>query len=486
MALLAASLTGAAVADFPVEKRNSTADDRLVFAHFMIDIVSDRTSPSDYDTDMTLAQSVGIDAFALNIGTESFSDTQLYLAYASALSSNMKVFLSFDFASKTNNSWSTGQAAEIGAKIAQFAWLPAQLLIDDKPFVSTHGGDGLDVGLLRLFAGREIFFAPNFDPKKGTDFGLVDGALNWNAWPNNGNGGPPTADANFTVEDGDQTYLAALGSRAYIAPVSPWFFTHMSASQNYILPSDTLWYDRWTELLNLGPRFVEILTWNDYRDSSYVGPLAGKHTDDGSSKWVNDMTHLPLLHISTPFISAYHSSLTTPSVPTTDSITYMYRRVPRLIPCPTTDTIDAPPTGYLQLADSIFAITALASPGTLNIQTGSLTIDFPVPAGFALHAIDFGLGSQYVALKRDGAIVLQATGAWQIQFVCVCGVYDFNVFSGSVPAVPLEVTGLVVPDQLAADGLAEFEAGLKVTTCLAEPSLTVAAGASEAVATPTA
>lgn len=41
---------------------------RLVFAHFMIGIVGDRTQASDYDNDMLKAKALGIDAFALNIG----------------------------------------------------------------------------------------------------------------------------------------------------------------------------------------------------------------------------------------------------------------------------------------------------------------------------------------------------------------------------------------------------------------------------------
>lgn len=41
------------------------------------------------------------------------------------------------------------------------------------------------------------------------------------AWPNNGNNKAPTASANITVQDGDDSYIAALGSvDKYIAPVS--------------------------------------------------------------------------------------------------------------------------------------------------------------------------------------------------------------------------------------------------------------------------
>jgi hypothetical protein len=78
-----------------------------------------------------------------------------------------------------------------------------------------------------------------------------------------------------------------------IIAVSPWFSTHygseVSYSKNWVFPSDLLWYGRWQEILALGPRFVEIITWNDYGESHYVGPLSSPHTDDGASKWAMDM-----------------------------------------------------------------------------------------------------------------------------------------------------------------------------------------------------
>ena len=39
----------------------------------------------------------------------------------------------------------------------------------------------------------------------------------------------------------------------------------------------------------MNTRFVEIISWNDFGESHYVGPLSSLHTDDGASKWVNDM-----------------------------------------------------------------------------------------------------------------------------------------------------------------------------------------------------
>lgn len=161
---------------------------------------------------MKRAKSLGIDAFALNIGVDPYTDQQLQLAYESAANNDMKVFLSFDF-----NWWHIEQATEIGQKIAQYGTKPAQLVVDDKVFVSSFAGDGLDVAALRAAVGRSIFFAPNFHPSTGTDISPVDGLLNWMAWPNNGNNKAPTPGHNISVADGDDEYVNALGGKAYIA-----------------------------------------------------------------------------------------------------------------------------------------------------------------------------------------------------------------------------------------------------------------------------
>lgn len=122
---------------------------------------------------------------------------------------------------------------------------------------------------MRNSSGTELYFAPNFHPQMGTDMSTVDGALNWLAWDNNGNNKAPDASGNVTVSDGDATYQQALSSsQGYIAPVSAWFSTHfgpeVSHPKNWVFPSDLLWLQHRNEILTLGSRFLEIITWNDY------------------------------------------------------------------------------------------------------------------------------------------------------------------------------------------------------------------------------
>ncbi|KAJ7766027.1 glycoside hydrolase family 71 protein [Mycena metata] len=465
------------------------ASSKLVFCHFMIGVVSDRTSAAAYDSDMQRAKAMGIDAFALNIGTDSYTDQQLGFAYQSAANNGMKVFISFDF-----NWWNTGQGSAIGSKIAQYAGLSAQLFVSGKVFVSSFAGDGVNVAAIRSAAGRAIYFAPNYHPGQG-DFSTVDGALNWMGWPSNGKNKAPSGGVTVTVDAGDQFYRSALSSKGYIArtssvsfknlysfwstAASPWFSTHFGAevsySKNWVFPSDLLWYLRWREILALQPTFVEIVTWNDYGESHYIGPLSSQHTDDGSSKWANDMPHNGWLDMAKPFIQAYKAGSTSPNqYITSDQIIYWYRIAPKALNCDATDTtmqaannasgnfFEGRPDGYNTMQDNIHVVTLLKAAGTVLINSGSTAYTYNAPAGASALAVPFHVGSQSFALTRSGAQVMSATSLKLIQNVCPCGLYNFNAYVGTVPAVTRDV--------LSGGGLSGFPNGLKVA-CAATPSL---------------
>ncbi|KIY69790.1 glycoside hydrolase family 71 protein [Cylindrobasidium torrendii FP15055 ss-10] len=452
----------------------AASGDKLVFAHFMMGIVSNRASSSDYDDDMRRAKAYGIDAFALNIGTDTFTDVQLEYAYQSAAAFDMKVFLSFDF------NWYKPaiSSAVVGAKIAAFASKPAQLRVDNKVFVSSFRGDGLDVAAVRSVAGSDLYFIPNFHPGQG-DFSQIDGAFNWQGWDNDGNNKAPKGGVTVTVSDGDNAYRNALGNKPYMAPASPWFFTHYGSevdySKNWVFPGDLLWYNRWNEILQLAPRYVEIVTWNDYGESHYVGPLSSKHTDDGASKWSNDMPHNGWLDMAKPYIAAYKAGQTTVnSQISSDQIVYWYRPAPASVNCDSTDNtmgaannntgnyFNGRPDGWQTLNDNIFIVPLLTSAGTVTINSGGTIYSIDAPAGASSWSIPMHLGPQAFSLSRNNVQVMSATSLKEIKQECSCGLYNFNSYVGTVPAGAY--------DALTPDGLSAFTNGLKVA-CAATPSL---------------
>jgi glucan endo-1,3-alpha-glucosidase len=56
-----------------------------------------------------------------------------------------------------------------------------------------------------------------------------------------------------------------------VLAVSPWQFKELGGGNNWVEQSDTLWKYRWEQTLQVKPDIVEIVTWNDYGESHYIG-----------------------------------------------------------------------------------------------------------------------------------------------------------------------------------------------------------------------
>jgi len=347
--------------------------------------MGNRESAADYDSDMKQAKAAGIDAFALNIATDPYTDAQLNYAYESAANNDMKVFISFDY-----NYFQTSENALVGAKLAQYCGKPGQLLVDGKCFASSCNGDNdpsklFDANAVRAAAGTPLYLVPNLSPTGIRDLASVadiDGAFNWIAWDSNGANRAPTPSSNITTSDFDAKYTSWLGGKTYMAPVSPWFFTNF-ASKAWNFPGDLLRFRRWNEILALAPQMLEIITWNDYGESHYVGPDAetSKHSDDGSSAWVNGKPHGGWLEMAEPFIAAFKAGAKEVSV-SEEKLVYWYRGSPKAA-CGAFDGIET-------LQDAVFVVALLKTPGTVSISSGANTQTFDAPAGASAFQLDMG------------------------------------------------------------------------------------------------
>jgi hypothetical protein len=208
---------------------------------------------------------------------------------------------------------------------------------------------------------------------------------------------------------------------------------------------------------------VEIVTWNDYGESHYVGPLSSEHSDDGSSHWANDMPHDGWLDLSKPYIAAYKNGDTNvANYITQDQVIYWYRRNLNSLNCDSTDSLGRP-DGYQTLTDTVYVVTLLKTAGSITIKSGSNSQTFNAGAGANIFTVSAAAGQQIFTLTRNGANVLSGTSLMDITNTCACGLYNFNAYVGTLPAGP--------SDPLPPHGLSQYTAGLKVTTCQPTPSL---------------
>ncbi|KAJ6470374.1 glycoside hydrolase [Mycena sanguinolenta] len=408
--------------DSTIQKR---ATPKLVFAHFIVGIVDGYTQ-ADWANDIALATATGIDAFALNIGTDSWTDTQLALAYAAARSTSFKLFISFDFAASPGFSDFSNQ---IVPRLNLYASDAAQLQWGNGALVSTFAGDGFAWSGVRSAVGHSLEIIPFYQAAQAHQ-DSTDGLFQWNAWPSQNN---QPIDQTMSIA-GDQFYQSQLAGSPYMAGVSPWFFTHYNPqtyNKNWLYLSDTLLIDRWNEILNLQPQLVELITWNDFGESHYIGTnrtsvYAPSGDSDGAIQWVAGFPHDAWRKIITPYIAAYKNG--GPVTISASNIVYWYRPHPKGLSC--ADPFLGPPTGQSFPADGIWAATLLASPATLTMTSGTFSLTTTAPAGINYFSVGMGSGQPTFELVRNGVTITQGTGGLSVDLNS-CNIYNFNAFVGS-------------------------------------------------------
>ncbi|KAF7328505.1 Glycoside hydrolase [Mycena venus] len=410
--LLGFALLAALVEAIP-SSTNSTIQKRstpkLVFAHFIVGIVDGYTQ-SDWANDIALASATGIDAFALNIGMDPWTDTQLANAYAALRVAPASSSSSRSILPRLRLQWGNGA------------------------LVSTFTGDGFDWSPVRSAVSHPLEIIPFYQAALANS-DSTDGLFQWNAWPSQNN---QPIDQTMSIA-GDQYYQSQLGGSPYMAGVSPWFFTHYDSStynKNWLYLSDTLLIDRWNEILNLQPQLVELITWNDFGESHYIGPLHPERTSvyapsghsDGAIQWAAGFPHDAWRKIIKPYIAAYKNGGPVTISPSDESIVYWYRPHPKGLSC--SDPFLGPPTGQSFPADGVWAATLLASPATLTMTSGTFSYTTTAPAGINYFATGMGSGQPTFELVRSGVTITQGVGGLSIDLNS-CNIYNFNAFVGS-------------------------------------------------------
>lgn len=318
-----ALLLAAAQASCLAVQRQSSSD-RKVFAHYMVGL-TDGQSSAQWAQDISDAQSAGIDGFALNIGgSDSWNDAQLPLAYAAAAAAgDFVLFLSFD--QSTATSFSVDQVTGL---VNDYKGESAQFKINDLPFVSTFEGPDWSSNWadVRTATGG-IYLVPDWSSLGPTGFGdklsLIDGAFNWGAWP--------YANSKTLAVDGDTEYQSTLGDKTYMMGVSPYFYTDLPQySKNWYSTSDTLWYDRWSQVLDVLPDYVELITWNDYGESSYLNNPVTAQIVSGAEAYVTGYDHTAFRFVLPYFIAAYKAGSADVALPAAGAVAW-YRTTSKTV-----------------------------------------------------------------------------------------------------------------------------------------------------------
>src|SRR5579859_8173154 len=120
-------------------------DGRFVFAHFIVGNTYPYTK-ADWVADIIAAQNLGIDGFALDLGTDSWEAGEIALAFSAAHGTGFKLFLSFDMSTPLTDT-------DIVNYVKTYASDPNYYYYKGKPFVSTFAGETLTFGEATVNAG---------------------------------------------------------------------------------------------------------------------------------------------------------------------------------------------------------------------------------------------------------------------------------------------------------------------------------------------
>jgi glucan endo-1,3-alpha-glucosidase len=75
--------------------------------------------------------------------------------------------------------------------------------------------------------------------------------------------------------------------------------------KNWYSSSESLWYDRWQQVLSLMPESIEIITWNDFSESSYIADVTAAQIVSGAGTYVSGFDHSAFRAVLPYFIKAY-------------------------------------------------------------------------------------------------------------------------------------------------------------------------------------
>jgi hypothetical protein len=389
-------------------------------------------SSADWASDLALAKAAKIDGFAMNIAAgDPNTDAVLAAAYAAAeTAGDFTMFLSFDYLSM--GAW---DAVQVINKINQYKSSAAQFNYQGKPLVSTFEGVGNTGDWAGIKSATGCFFVPDWSSLGPAGFAhhlqTVDGAFSWDAWPEGA--------ADKTAE-ADEAWMEMLGKKTFMMPVSPWFYTNMPHwDKNWLWRGDDLWSDRWQDVVRLQPPMVEILSWNDFGESHYIGPIHAGGVPDGA-EYVANMPHEGWLKFLPYYIDAYKSGNTTSLEGAEEAITYWYKINPGDSGVTGGTTGNNPGQGQpaippqLVSQDKVFVSVLVTKPSivAITIGRGQPTLLRAKSRGINHFSVPLRgqLGAVNIAVVRNGHEIVSTTGP-EITHTCRNGRVNWNAYVGS-------------------------------------------------------
>jgi len=400
---------------------------KLVFAHYMMGFAYG-SDENFFQGTIALAQSIGIDAFAVNVGNDPTHQINFQKFLNAANAKNFKLFISLDTDAIPDinmlSSW-----------VNNFVDNPAYFRYNNRPFVSTFGGDGRGSSFWTNWknnnvGSKNIYFCPNFfgdDLAANYDkFPSIDCLFSWDAWQKDIS----------NARDVPAIQKAHSQGKTYMAGVAPWFYCHLPQQEygvkNWFWPSgpdngaDNIWSIRWRQAIASGADFAEIITWNDYSESSYIAPLS-QEVPGFCSSYVNGMDHSAFLKMAAYYVPYFKNGV--PPAIKQNQVFFWYRIHGRNEW--RNDQFAKPHMFWSTPGDCVAVHTISGSTGgVVHVNIGGRDSSFTINQQEQDACIPFnGVGAVRVTVQRNGQSYSGDVGP---DVEGSGNLYNFNVWTGSI------------------------------------------------------
>lgn len=424
---------------------------RLVVAHWWQNMGYVENGKVIREDDIRAGKELGLDGFALEGFNTKAAGNVLYSFFTAAEAMGIEDFKFFLSADPGKDF----PPEDIVALMKDFSKKKQYLRVNGRPLLSTWGGGQYSdewwqskvVKPLKV-AGIDVLFVPNFEraDENATQptydnwmavikkFPSVDGLFNfrlsattpfYSSDPNLGN-------HKWSMLEGEEALAQALhdSHKMFMAPFLVYYWSVCGSNvRPYNEHQGGRGMDNWWRSIigKQKPEMIDIITWNDYSESTFIQPT---HAPFTKYPPVKTFPHIGYYELLKYYISWYHTGHA-PKIEK-DGVFFFYRTHPN--DALATDDKAACALGPIPrdqkwgvVSDVIYVTTALTKPGVLRVHTGGVVHEIPVPAGINSVDIPFETGHQTFEILRDNKVLAHISGEDVADEIKV---YNFNMDSG--------------------------------------------------------
>ena len=347
--------------------------------------------------EVSQAKDAGIDGFTVNIMSVAGSnwDATKNLFTAAERQGGFAVVPMIDVTAPVRNV----DTATIADRLAELYRSSAAFRVGDRYLLSSFAAEkqGADwwraiIDRLQRVHGIPVTFQAVFlnasDENMSAFAGIADGFGNWGVrseW--------------HTRNGPDYAARAAAYGKTWIAPVSVQDYRPRAGLFAESGNTDNL-RASWERAIGSGARYVQLVTWNDYSESTQFAPSA----DHGDA----------FLDISRPYLDWFHSGAQ-PRV-AHDEAFLVHRTqfagsrplLGSLLATPTLGGTTASPT------DEVEAVVYLTAAARLTVTVGGSATTFDAPAGRSVFTVPLREGTVSATVTRSGKAVISLTSPYRV------------------------------------------------------------------------